>query len=157
MHQNRRRSQRTPVGFYVDQIIDDAPYRCFMTDMSAIGIYVERLAEPLQRSSNLVQLEIGLPDGSDSIWASGEVVYDRFDALFHGTAIEFRGMARKHQRMIREWLRESQRQDRFVATTLRSPVTVHRPSAPPSRRRPAVARTRVRHADVLGSRATFAA
>jgi hypothetical protein len=128
MMRNRRRSARLSVGFYVDQIVEDDPHRCFTTDLSAIGLYMERLAEPLRRCSNVVQLEIPLPETSDSIWAKGEVVYDRFDALFHGTAIRFTGMARMHQRLLREWLRESSRRDRMSALhPFRPLVRVHRP------------------------------
>jgi len=111
MSNNRRRSERLPVGFYVDQYVNDDPHRCFTTDLSSLGLYVERLVEPLSRQSTTVQLEISLPDTSDSIWAKGEVVYDRFDSLFHGMAIHFTGMARTHQRLIREWLREKKRDE----------------------------------------------
>jgi hypothetical protein len=128
MTQNRRRSERLPVGFYVDQIVHDDPYRCFTTELSALGLYLERLAEPLDRRSTLVQLEIPLPHTSDSIWAKGEVIHDRFDALFHGTAVRFTGMARRHQRMLREWLRETAKEGRFLSThPFRSRVLVHRP------------------------------
>jgi hypothetical protein len=128
MTQNRRRSERLPVGFYVDQIVGEDPHRCFTTDLSATGVYMERLVEPLQRSSSLVQLEIPLPQTGDSIWAKGEVIYDRFDALFHGTAVRFTGMARFHQRLLREWLRESSRDARFVDLhPLRPVIHVHRP------------------------------
>jgi hypothetical protein len=127
MMRNRRRSARLPVGFYVDQIVGDDPHRCFTTDLSAIGLYMERRVEPLRRSSKIVQLEIPLPQTSDSIWAKGEVIYDRFDALFHGTAVRLTGMARAHQRMLREWLRESARRDRISAHPLRPNVFVHRP------------------------------
>ena len=128
MNQNRRRSERLPVGFYVDQIVGEHPHRCFTTDMSAIGLYMERLAAPLQRSSSVVQLEIPLPQTGDAIWAKGEVIYDRFDALFHGTAVRFTGMARQHQRWLREWLRESSRATRFVGLhPYRPRVHVHRP------------------------------
>jgi len=128
MTQNRRRSERLPVGFYVDQIVGEDPHRCFTTDLSAIGLYMERLVEPLQRSSSLVQLEIPLPQTGDSIWAKGEVIYDRFDALFHGTAVRFTGMARFHQRLLREWLRETSRDARFVHVhPVRPVVHVHRP------------------------------
>jgi hypothetical protein len=75
---------------------------------------MERLAEPLTRSSNLIQLEIKLPRTSDSIWAAAEVIYDRFDALFHGTAVRFTAMARSHQRLLREWVRDSASHERFV-------------------------------------------
>jgi hypothetical protein len=115
MSRNRRRSERIPVGFYVNQIISDDPHRCFTTDLSSIGLYMERLAEPLERSSSLVQLEILLPATNDSIWAKAEVIYDRFDSLFHGTAVRFTGMARTHQRWLREWLRETSRAGRLIA------------------------------------------
>jgi len=114
MSSNRRRSERIPVGFYVDQIICDDAHRCFTTDLSAIGLYMERLAEPMQRNSTVVQLEIQLPSTTDSIWAKAEVIYDRFDALFHGTAVRFTGMARMHQRLLREWLRDTTRIERVV-------------------------------------------
>ena len=128
MTQNRRRSERLPVGFYVDQIVGEDPHRCFTTDLSAIGLYMERLVEPLQRSSSLVQLEIPLPQTGDAIWAKGEVIYDRFDALFHGTAVRFTGMARFHQRLLRDWLRETALAARFVDLHPCQPlVHVHRP------------------------------
>jgi len=129
MTRNRRRSDRIPVGFYVDQIISDDPHRCFTTDLSAIGLFMERLAEPLRRTTNVVQLEIPLPTTSDSIWAKGEVIYDRFDALFHGTAVRFTGMARFHQRLLRDWIHQTSRVDRMDALhPFRPQIRVHRPS-----------------------------
>lgn len=139
---NRRRSERLPVGFYVDQIVGNDLHRCFTTDLSALGIFVERVAEPLRRSSSIVQLEIPLPEAGETLWAKGEVVYDRFDSLFHGTAIRFAGMARAHQKMLREWLWETRTTDRVlpVAAPYRAPtVAVHRPN--PSRKVADVART----------------
>ena len=128
MSRNRRYSERVPVGFYVEQIISDDPHRCFTTDLSAIGLYMERLAMPLQRSSSVVQLEIPLPSTNDSIWAKGEVIYDRFDTLFHGTAVRFTGMARQHQRLLRDWLRETNSEQQIAALhPYRARVRVRRP------------------------------
>lgn len=128
---NRRRSERLPVGFYVDQIVGNDLHRCFTTDLSALGIFVERVAEPMRRSSAIVQLEIPLPDSSDTLWAKGEVVYDRFDVLFHGQAIRFAGMARAHQRMLREWLWDTRTSERTLALPpYRAPqVSVRRPGS----------------------------
>jgi hypothetical protein len=125
------------MGFYVDQVIGDDLHRCFTTDLSALGMFVERVAEPLGRSSSVVQLEIPLPDVGETLWAKGEIVYDRFDALFHGMAIRFAGMARAHQRLLREFLWESRRTDpleqleRFVPKPLQpfGGVAVHRPDS----------------------------
>lgn len=128
MTQNRRRAERLPVGFYVEQIVGDDPLRCFTSDLSAIGLYMERLVEPLVRRSNQVQLEIPLPHTSDSIWATGEVIYDRVDALFHGTAVRFTAMARFHQRLLRDWLRETSREGRFIEMhPFRPKVRIARP------------------------------
>lgn len=114
MLQNRRRCERLPVGFYVEQIIDDAPHRCFTSDLSPSGLYMERVATPLRRRHGVVQIEIPLPNTSDAIWAQAEVAYDRFDSLFHGTAVRFTGMANAHRRWLREWLHESEQRCRFA-------------------------------------------
>lgn len=114
MKSERRRSQRFPVGFYMTQIINNYPHRCFTTDLSAIGLYVERLVEPFERNTNIVQLELPLPSTGEAIWAKGEVIYDSINSVFHGSAIRFLAMARKHQRLIREWLREVQRNQNRV-------------------------------------------
>jgi hypothetical protein len=130
MTKNRRRSERHPVGFYVDQFVHDESYRCFTTDLSSIGLYMERLVQPIDRASKLVQLEIKLPSADDTIWACGEIVYDRIDSLFHGTAVRFTGMARTHQRWIREWLRDSRRAERFTQVEprrLAERIQIHRP------------------------------
>ena len=130
MAQNRRRFHRLPVGFYVEQIIDDDPHRCFTSDLNALGMYMERVASPLWRQCGVVQVEIPLPDTSDALWARAEVVYDRVDALFHGTAVRFTGMARSHQRLLREWLRQTDHDSRGLGRhPLRAPVRVIRPAA----------------------------
>ncbi len=109
MTSERRRSRRFPVTFYIHQIINDEPFRCFITDLSPMGLYAERPFAQLARNTDVVQVELPLPNTSESLWTRGEVVYDRLDGLFHGSAVRFTAMARKHQRMLREWLRESQR------------------------------------------------
>ncbi len=128
---NRRRNERHRVGFYVDQLVGDETHRCFTRDLSAVGMYMERLASPIGRSSAVVQLEIKLPSLGESIWAAGEVVYDQIDTLFHGSAVHFTHIARTHQRWLREWLRESYRSERFAdahpLAAGKPAVIVHRP------------------------------
>jgi hypothetical protein len=128
---NRRRSERHRVGFYVDQFVGDETHRCFTRDLSAMGMYMERLVEPIDRASSVVQVEIKLPSFGESIWAAGEIVYDQIDTLFHGSAVRFTSIARTHQRWLREWLRESYRAERFADShpLVRTPaVRVHRPA-----------------------------
>jgi len=131
MSNNRRRAERLPVGFYVDQVVGNDLHRCFTTDLSSLGIFVERVAEPLRRSSSIVQLEIPLPEVNETLWAKGEVVYDRIDSLFHGSAIRFAGMARAHERMLRDWLWDTGRHGRTLELPLQpyreQKIAIHRP------------------------------
>ncbi len=97
------------MGFYVKQMVDGEPHRCFTTNLSTRGIFLEQVLSPMERFSDVVQIEVPLPGLNDSLWTRGEVVYDRFERLFHGTAIRFTGMANKHRRLLRSWLRETSR------------------------------------------------
>jgi hypothetical protein len=125
MSRNRRRCERHAVGFYVDQFVNEEAFRCFTTDLSSIGLYMSRPVQPINRSSKFVQLEIKLPRSSDSIWALGEVIYDRLDSLFHGTAVCFTAMAQKQRRLLCDWLHESERTARFEVPIKR--IEISRP------------------------------
>jgi len=127
MPSNRRTAIRTPVGFYIEQFVENEPHRSFLSDLSAAGLYMERPIELLSRRSDVVQVELPLP-GEETLWAKCEVVYDRFDSLFHGTAVRFTGMARKHQRLLREWLRETSSEQRVLEPRPRSIAA--KPSSP---------------------------
>ena len=84
----RRNCPRVPVSVYLSQHVEGQTHRCFTTDLSSGGLYMERPIGSFVRHSAAVQLEIPLPgDGGEPLWASAEVVYDCFDALFHGTAV----------------------------------------------------------------------
>ena len=106
MLSERRQAPRLPVGFYLSQVVDDQPERCFTTSLSSSGLYMERPLAHLERTRDTVQVEIPLPGSPEPIWARARVIYDCFDALFHGTAVRFTAMPRGHRRLLREWLRE---------------------------------------------------
>jgi len=90
----RRRSPRVPLSVYLSQHVEGHTHRCFTSDVSADGLYMERPIGSFLRHSTSVQLEIPIPDGhSEPLWASAEVVYDCFDALFHGMAVRFTTMS----------------------------------------------------------------
>lgn len=106
MQIDRRQAARVPVGFYLSQVVDDRPYRCFTTSLSANGLYMERPLAVMERHRPTVQVEIPLPETGETLWARAQVVYDSFDSLFHGTAVRFTAMAHRHRRMLRQWLHE---------------------------------------------------
>jgi len=128
MSDERRRADRIPVGFYVRQMVDGEPHRCFTTNLSTRGLFVERVLAPMERKSTVVQIEVPLPGSTDTLWTRGEVVYDRFERLFHGTAIRFTGMANKHRRMLRSFLHDSTVSERHDMV-FSDGVWIHRPVA----------------------------
>jgi hypothetical protein len=129
MHQERRRADRQPVGFYIQLFLDEEPHRYFATDLSMHGLYMERPLGPIQRSSDAMRLEIQLPDVPEAIWATGEIIHDRIDSLFHGTGVRFTVMTQKHELALREWLQQSARTDRFISHPARRPARNLRASA----------------------------
>lgn len=105
----RRVANRLPVGIYLTQYIADRGFRCFTTNLSESGVFVNRLVEPIERRTRIVQVEIPIAEASESLWIKGEVAYDTLDPLFHGTGVRFVAMASKHQRLLREYLEEQRR------------------------------------------------
>ncbi len=127
---DRRRASRLPVSFYARQLVDDELHRCFTTNISTTGLYLERVLSPMERRSRIVQVEVPLPGTSDSLWTSGEVVYDRFDTIFHGTAVRFTAMARKHRRILRAWLYDAGQSTWRSGEVVRAApgIAIHRPA-----------------------------
>jgi hypothetical protein len=107
----RREAPRIPVSVYLEQYVEGQSHRCFTANLSKLGLYMERPADSFLRHSNHVQLEIPLPDGEEEpLWASAEIVYDCFDALFHGTAVRFVEMSQRDRNRLSGWLsREAER------------------------------------------------
>lgn len=126
----RRRSRRYPVSFYIRLAIDDQIHRCCLTELSSVGLYAQRPIQPLRRNSRLAQAEIRLPGSNESIWAGAELVYDRFDSRFHGSAYSFTAMASSHQGLLQQWLTDNQHSCRAADRTALRPfgqVIVLRP------------------------------
>jgi hypothetical protein len=104
----RRRSPRVPVAVYLSQHIEGQTHRCFASDLSSSGLYMERPMGAFARHSTAVQLEIPLPDGeNEPVWAGAEIVYDCFDALFHGTAVRFTTLSERDRARIDAYLAQN--------------------------------------------------
>lgn len=129
MHQDRRRTDRQPVGFYIQLFLDEEQHRYFATDLSSHGLYMERPLGPMQRSSDAMRLEIQLPDAPETIWATGEIIHDRIDSLFHGSGVRFTAMTKRHENLLREWLQQHGRTDRFISHPARRASQNPRPLA----------------------------
>jgi hypothetical protein len=114
MHHERRHGERQPVGFYIDQFLDEELLRYFATDLSVHGLHLETPSGGRRHTPRTLQLEIRLPKLSEVIWASAEVVHERADTLFHGRGVRFTAMTQRHTQCLREWLRESARTECFI-------------------------------------------
>lgn len=104
MGTERRTANRLPVGIYLTQYIHDRGFRCFTTNLSETGAFMNRLVEPIERRDRIVQVELPIAAANESLWIKGEIVYDCLDPLFHGTGLRFVAMAQKHQRLLRDYL-----------------------------------------------------
>ena len=115
---NRRNSYRIPVQMFLNEYVADTPYRCMSANVSPTGLYLNRLLQPVGRSSPIVGLEFELPGTNEMIWARGEVRYDTFDPYFHGTGVQITGIALAHQRLLRDYVLENRAQQLRKLLTL---------------------------------------
>jgi hypothetical protein len=111
-----------PVAFYVEHCAGDVPYTAFATNLSVHGAYFEHLLSPMARRSHVLSIELPLPGNGETLWARGEVVYERFGRLFHGTAVRFTSMAVAHRRELGAFVRSLARRE------LTSGVDIVRPT-----------------------------
>ena len=103
---NRRADKRLRLQLYLNEYIKDREYRALATDISESGLAIQKLTEPVVPHSQVVGLELELPGTSEVIWAAAEPRFDAVGDDFHVSGLRFRGMARKHQSLLRDYVRE---------------------------------------------------
>ena len=100
----RRSAPRFPVSVRVQQHVEGRTHDCLASDLSLSGMYMERPLTDFVRDRADVELEIPIPDGAEPLWATAEVVYDCFDATFHGTAVRFTKMSPRDRARLSAFL-----------------------------------------------------
>lgn len=101
---DRRTGPRFRVQLFLNEYVRDRPYRALALDISETGLSIQKLTEPVVRSSRLVAVEMELPGTSEVIWASAEARFDSIGDDFHVSGLRFAAMARKHERLLREYV-----------------------------------------------------
>jgi hypothetical protein len=91
---------------FLNQYVEDEPARSLAVNVSHTGLYVQKLVEPVARQTRVVGLEFELPGTGEIIWASAESRFDRLGDYFHVSGLRFVGMARKHERLLRDFVTE---------------------------------------------------
>ncbi|HET6150278.1 MAG TPA: hypothetical protein VFH68_22245 [Polyangia bacterium] len=91
---------------FINQYVREQPYRALATNVSPTGLFVQKLAISRTRHAPSVGLEFELPGTGEIIWARAECRFDAVASDFHLTGLRFTAMARKHERLVRDYVRE---------------------------------------------------
>jgi hypothetical protein len=114
MTQNRRACCRVPDSRLITEIVSENPFAASIVNVSDTGIYTVKPVTSGIHGPRLVQLEIPIPEASDSVWATGEIMFEAVSNRGVGAGIRFHTMARAHRRMIKD-LVEHRRQQIIAA------------------------------------------
>ncbi len=119
---NRRTEPRIALQMFLNQYLNDNPYRCLATNVSPSGLYVNSLPTTIVESptTKVLGLEFELPGTSEVIWCRGEIRFDASDPYFRSTGIQITGIANSHQRLLRDYVIENRvRELRRLLATIR--------------------------------------
>lgn len=102
---DRRSNRRVSVDMFFNQYIHDEPFRSLAVNVSEHGLAAQRLVERRwTRNARIVAVEFELPGTGEVIWAKGETQFEAIDRDFHRAGIRFVAMARRHERLVREFV-----------------------------------------------------
>ena len=90
---------------------------------SESGLAIRKPTERIPHT-RVVGLELELPGTSEVIWASAEPRFHSVNAQTHFSGLHFVGMATKHERLIRDYVRE--RRERLLRLLAPRPIYVSR-------------------------------
>ena len=120
---DRRTNPRVPLRTYMKQYVRDVPYQALALDVSEAGLAIRKPTERIPHA-RVVGLELELPGTSEVIWASAEPRFHAVGAQTHFSGLHFIGMARKHEKLIRDYVRE--RRERLLRLYTPRPIYVSR-------------------------------
>jgi hypothetical protein len=100
----RRYAPRVRVELFLNQYVRDRAFRALATNLSPTGLRLCKLLERDVPLSRLVSLEFEIPGTGEIVWASAEPRFDALDEDFQTSGLTFVNMARKHERMLHEFI-----------------------------------------------------
>src|SRR5690242_19307593 len=89
--------------------VEDRPQCGFTLNLSESGVYLNTLNRAPLPPLTPVGLELELPGVAETIWAGGLLCYDELDDYFYGNGIRFVAMARRHARLLHDFLAATRR------------------------------------------------
>lgn len=102
----RRLTPRFVLNARMNQYVHDDAYDALALDVSESGLAVKRVTGPQLPSTRLVGIELELPGTREVIWASAEMRFQHSGANWAASGLHFLAMARSHERLLRDYLRE---------------------------------------------------
>jgi hypothetical protein len=124
---NRRLSQRLRMRLFLNEYVGNDPCQAVVRNVSETGLALLKLPEPPESPApddKLVTLEMELPGTNETIWASAQPRFEALSPDYQVSGLRFVSMARKHERLIRDYLRE--RRERLARLLTPRPLIVSR-------------------------------
>ena len=103
---NRRLSPRLRMRVFVNEYVGDDPCQAMARDVSETGLALLKLPERAAPAGGLVTLEVELPGTNETIWAAAQPRFESLNPEYQISGLRFVSMARKHERLIRDYVRE---------------------------------------------------
>ncbi len=108
----RRLGLRVPLPIFLNQYIEDRPLRALAADVSPTGIHVKTVALPRPApATRTVGIELELPGTGETIWARGEIRYQRCEGAVEAAGIRFTAMPSVYAKLLRDYCAEARRHE----------------------------------------------
>lgn len=105
---NRRLVPRLRLNARMNEYVADDGFPAVALNVSETGLSIRKPMEVRAPKSAFVALELELPGTNEVIWASAQTRFHAVAAQFQYSGLLFSSMARKHQRLLRDYVRERQ-------------------------------------------------
>jgi hypothetical protein len=101
MASERRDTLRVPDNRLITEFVRNRPDAASIVNLSYEGIYTLKSTRSRSvRGPRKIQMEIPVPEASESIWALGKIVFERVGMSCVGSGIRFLAMADSHKTLL---------------------------------------------------------
>jgi len=107
---DRRDRFRVPESRLMTEIVSENPFVASIVNLSSTGLYTVKPVTSGRRGPRIIQMEIPLPEASESIWATGQIMFEAVSEKTIGSGIHFENMPRAHRSLLGDFLENRRRQ-----------------------------------------------
>ncbi len=117
MSRDRRQQIRINDNRLITEIVAERPWASSVVNLNAGGLFTIKPATMGLHGPKIVQVEIPLPEASETVWAKGKVVFEALNNQNVGAGIHFLAMADMHRNLLKD-LVEVRRQEMIAKMML---------------------------------------